>query len=70
MSKGCTDYKAMLQEEFSALTRLGNEFRIRHHETNKKDICFNEHFDYLFHRCLTVLKLATSVLSEVKPDEI
>ena len=62
--------KAMLQEEFSALTKLGNSFRIRHHETDKKDIGCNEHYDYLFHRCLSVLKLATSVLSEVKPDEV
>ena len=70
ISKGDADYKAMLQEEFSALTKLGNRFRIRHHETDKKDIGCNEHYDYLFHRCLSVLKLATSVLSEVKPDEV
>lgn len=70
ISKGDADYKAMLQEEFSALTKLGNSFRIRHHETDKKDIGCNEHYDYLFHRCLSVLKLATSVLSEVKPDEV
>ena len=42
-------------------TKLGNRFRIRHHETDKKDIGCNEHYDYLFHRCLSVLKLATSV---------
>lgn len=70
ISKGDADYKTMLQEEFSALTKLGNRFRIRHHETDKKDIGCNEHYDYLFHRCLSVLKLATSVLSEVKPDEV
>lgn len=70
ISKGDADYKAMLQEEFSALTKLGNRFRIRHHETDKKDIGCNEHYGYLFHRCLSVLKLATSVLSEVKPDEV
>ena len=64
ISKGNTDYRAILQEEFSALTKLGNDFRIRHHETDKKDICYTEHYDYLFHRCLSVLKLATSVLSE------
>ena len=70
ISKNNADYKAMLQEEFSALTKLGNEFRIRHHETNKKDICCNEHYDYLFFRCLSVLKLATSVLKEVIPGEV
>lgn len=70
MSKGNADYRTMLKEEFSALTKLGNEFRIRHHETNKKDICCNEHFGYLFRRCLSVLKLATNALIEVKPDEV
>ena len=70
ISKGDVAYKTMLLEEFSALTKLGNEFRIRHHETDKKDICCAEHYAYLFNRCLSVLKLATSVLSEVKPDEV
>ena len=70
ISKDNAAYKEMLQEEFSALTKLGNGFRIRHHETNKKDICCNEHYDYLFHRCLSVLKLATGVLSKVQPDEV
>ena len=43
---------------------------INNFTTDKKDIGCNEHYDYLFHRCLSVLKLATSVLSEVKPDEV
>lgn len=70
ISKGNADYRAMLYEEFLTLTKLGNRFRIRHHETDKKDICCNEHHDYLFYRCLSVLKLATSILSEVSPDEV
>ncbi|MBQ9982133.1 MAG: hypothetical protein IJP18_06165 [Oscillospiraceae bacterium] len=70
ISKNNAEYKVMLQEEFSALTKLGNEFRIRHHETDKKDICCNEHYDYLFNRCLSILKLATSVLSKVTLEEI
>lgn len=53
ISKGDADYKAMLQEEFSALTKLGNRFRIRHHETDMfsdghetkvKDNPLNENF--------------------------
>ena len=70
ISKGDVAYKAMLKEEFSALTKLGNEFRIRHHETDKKDICYVEHYDYLFHRCLSVLQLATIALNEVNTSEI
>lgn len=70
ISKGNADYKVMLQEEFFTLTKLGNEFRIRHHETDKKEIYSVEHYDYLFHRCLSVLKLATRALSEVSTGEI
>lgn len=70
ISEGDATYKAMLQDEFSTLTKLGNKFRIRHHETDKKDIYYDEHYEYLFFRCLSVLKLATSVLNEVKLDEV
>lgn len=70
MSKNNSDYKELLKNEFSTLTIIGNDFRIRHHETNKKEICCKEHYDYLFNRCLSVLKLATSVLREVNPDEV
>lgn len=70
ISKGDADYKSILNKEFDVLTHIGNEFRIRHHETNKKDIYCFEHYDYLFFRCLSILKLATSVLGEVKPGEV
>lgn len=55
-------YKEMLQQEFDTLTKIGNDFRIRHHETNKQDIRCKEHYDYLFHRCIAVLQLVTSLL--------
>ena len=35
---GQTDYIALFNAEFKALTDIGNNFRIRHHETNKIDI--------------------------------
>ena len=62
VSKNNAEYREMVEEEFTSLTKLGNDFRIRHHETNKKDICYKEHYDYLFHRCIAVLRLVTSVL--------
>ena len=52
------DYKKMLDEEFRDLTNIGNNFRIRHHETNKIDINDIRHYDYLFNRCLSLLGLA------------
>lgn len=64
MSKGNEDYKEILNKEFSNLTSIGNYFRIRHHETFKKDIICKEHYDYLFHRCLALLRLATKAVRE------
>lgn len=64
MSKNCVEYNKILEKEFLELTGIGNDFRIRHHETIKKDIRFNEHYDYLFYRCLSILKLAASTLSK------
>ena len=70
VSKNNAEYREMVEEEFTSLTKLGNDFRIRHHETNKKDICCKEHYDYLFHRCIAVLRLVTSVLRENSLNEI
>lgn len=69
VSKNNAEYREMVEEEFTSLTKLGNDFRIRHHETNKKDICCIEHYDYLFHRCIAVLRLVTSVLRENSLNE-
>ena len=64
MSKGNADYKTILDAEFGSLTSIGNRFRIRHHETFITDIICKEHYDYLFHRCLALLRLATKAVRE------
>ena len=69
VSKNNAEYREMVEEEFTSLTKLGNDFRIRHHETNKKDICCKEHYDYLFHRCIAALRLVTNVLRENSLNE-
>ena len=69
VSKNNAEYREMVEDEFTSLTKLGNDFRIRHHETNKKDICCKEHYDYLFHRCIAVLRLVTSVMRENSLNE-
>lgn len=66
MSKENADYKEILDNEFRNLTSIGNDFRIRHHETFKNDIIYKEHYDYLFHRCLALLRLATKAIRENK----
>lgn len=55
-------YKELFTEEFLKLTKIGNDFRIRHHETNKTDIIDNHYYDYLFHRCYALIDLALKYL--------
>ncbi len=55
-------FENMLQEEFIALTKIGNTYRIRHHETDKIEIEDNNHYDYFFNRCLSVILLALRYL--------
>lgn len=62
ISSGYNDYITLFEEEFKSLTKIGNNFRIRHHETNKIDITDNNHYDYLFNRCLSLIALAIQYL--------
>ena len=58
MAKGQTDYVDLFNAEFKALTEIGNNFRIRHHETSKIDISDIRHYDYFFNRCLSLISTA------------
>lgn len=57
------EFSAIFDEEFRALTKIGNDFRIRHHETNKIDITDSRHYDYFFNRCLSLIALAIQYLT-------
>ena len=59
---GNQNYIALFNAEFKALTDIGNDFRIRHHETNKTDITDPRHYDYFFNRCLSLIALAIQYL--------
>lgn len=48
------------ENEFNALTSIGNNYRIRHHETDKKEIIDFQQIDYLFFRVLTLIDLCLS----------
>ena len=52
----------LLESEFKSLTEIGNNYRIRHHETNKIDIDDLRHYDYFFNRCLALIALAIQYL--------
>ncbi|MDG2946927.1 hypothetical protein P7L88_00015 [Bisgaard Taxon 10/6] len=56
VSRGDEALRQLFEDEFKELTNIGNEYRIRHHETNKKEI--QPHFiDYLFNRCLSLISI-------------
>lgn len=61
-ASGNADVKKLLEEEFSALTKIGNNYRIRHHETNKIEIKDINHYEYFFNRCLSAISLTLKYL--------
>lgn len=62
MAGGNASFVKLFDDEFTALTKIGNGFRIRHHETNKVDITDPRHYDYFFNRCLSLIALAIQYL--------
>lgn len=44
--------------EFRTLTEIGNNYRIRHHETDKYDINDDNYYEYFFNRCFALIVLA------------
>ena len=62
MADGNQSYTELFNAEFKALTDIGNDYRIRHHETNKIDITDPRYYDYFFNRCLSLIALAIQYL--------
>lgn len=62
MADGKAAFNTLFNDEFVALTKIGNDYRIRHHETNKIDITDIRHYDYFFNRCLSLIALAIQYL--------
>lgn len=62
MSRSNESYIDMFQKEFEQLTKIGNNFRIRHHETNKVDIEDDRYYDYFYKRCLSLISIAVTYL--------
>ncbi|MDR3540490.1 MAG: hypothetical protein P4L69_05910 [Desulfosporosinus sp.] len=55
-------YEELFDKEFHELTAIGNNFRIRHHETTKTDIEDDRYYDYFYKRCLSLISVATLYL--------
>lgn len=62
MSGGDSNFYILFNDEFKNLTNIGNNYRIRHHETNKIDITDVRYYDYLFNRCLSLIALVVQYL--------
>lgn len=62
MAHGQDDFEQLFNTEFDKLTKIGNTYRIRHHETDKIEITDNRYCDYFFNRCLSLIALAIQFL--------
>ena len=49
-----------------ALTAIGNDFRIRHHETTKAEIEASEDVDYLYHRMYALVTRLVRALERAR----
>lgn len=66
MAHNQEDFTKLFNDEFNNLTAIGNNFRIRHHETDKIDIVDPRYCDYFFNRCLSLIALAIQYLDDHK----
>lgn len=64
VSNDDTDIEDLIDAEAQALTRIGNDFQIRHFETDKIEIKDNTHIDYLFYRMISLIDLYLKKLEE------
>lgn len=62
ISNNNQDFIKLFNDEFKKLTEIGNNYRIRHHETNKMNITDDRYYDYFFNRCLSLISLAIQYL--------
>ena len=55
--------KEFIENEFKSLTKIGNNYRIRHHETDKEELN-SKHINYFFFRMLSLIDLCLMYLNE------
>ena len=55
--------KEFLNTEFKALSDIGNNYRIRHHEVGKKELT-SKHINYFFFRMMSLIDLCLMYLNE------
>ena len=57
VANGNNAIEELINDEANALTKIGNNFQIRHFETDKIEITDNKHIDYLFYRMISLIHL-------------
>ncbi len=60
---------SILKNEFDSLTGIGNNYRIRHHESDKKPIQTGSQVKYLFFRMLSLIDLSLSVIRDLDNED-
>jgi len=61
-TSGNSLFQEYIETEFYSLTKIGNEFQIRHFEQNKVQLQSNLHIDYLFYRMSSLIHLCVESL--------
>jgi hypothetical protein len=61
-------FKELLSEEAKALTKIGNDYQIRHFETGKLELAEVGQVDYLFHRCFAMIWLLMSAIRKTNGE--
>lgn len=61
--------KENIENEMLTLTQIGNNFQIRHSETDKTPITHHNEIDYLFHRCLSLINLLATNLVRIQSSQ-
>lgn len=62
VANGNIKFQELINTECNTLTKIGNEYQIRHFETDKVEITDNKHIDYLFYRMISLINLFLSKL--------
>lgn len=61
-------FRERLDAEAAELTKIGNEFMIRHYETDKVAIRDSHHLDYLFFRLFSLINLCLTQIPKAPPQ--
>ncbi|RYA23360.1 hypothetical protein CRU96_08320 [Malaciobacter halophilus] len=59
--------KNLIENEFQTLTKIGNNYRIRHHEKGKKELS-NKHINYFYFRMLSLIDLYLMYYNETEEN--